>query len=95
MLDDEWPTDYHVTLRTCKDGILNDDFGTKDYWIVQQENCARSNPHGLSLAIRKKYSYGCVLHLPPSERKPARFSSGNRPTASSTAQRRGTKGRSL
>lgn len=60
----------HVTLRTCKDGILNDDFGTKDYWLVQQENCARCNPHGLSLAIRKKYSYGCVLHLPPSERKP-------------------------
>jgi hypothetical protein len=62
--------DEHVTLRTCKNGILNDHFGTKNYWLVQQENCARCNPHGLSRAIRNKYSYGCVLHLPPSERKP-------------------------
>ena len=60
----------HVTLRTCKHGILNDDFGTKDYWLVQQENCARCNPHGLALAIRNKYTYGCVLHLPPHERIP-------------------------
>lgn len=77
MLDDgyqyEWLPAEHVTLRTCKHGILNDDFGTKHNWLVQQENCARSNPHGLSLAIRNKYSYGCVLHLSPSERKPGKI----------------------
>jgi hypothetical protein len=60
----------HVTLRTCKDGILNDDFGTQDYYLVQQENCAKSTPKGLSAAIRKKYPYGCILHLPPSQRLP-------------------------
>ena len=73
MLDDgyqyEWLPAEHVTLRTCKHGILNDDFGTKHNWLVQQENCARSNPHGLSLAIRNKYSYGCVLHLPTTHKR--------------------------
>ena len=49
----------HVTLRTCENGILNDNFGTEDYYLVQQENCAKSTPKGLSAAISKKYSYGC------------------------------------
>lgn len=60
----------HVTLRTCENGILNDNFGTEDYYLVQQENCAKSTPKGLSAAISKKYPYGCVLHLPPSQRLP-------------------------
>ena len=60
----------HVTLRTCENGILNDNFGTEDYYLVQQENCMSSTPKGLSAAIRKKSSYGCVLPLPRSQRLP-------------------------
>ena len=63
----------NVTFHACKNGILHDDFNTRDFWLIQQENCARSTPKGLSAAVKDKYSYGCVLNRPTTERRPGQI----------------------